>query len=213
MQPATASPSGRPLLRANSDSERPKRDPSPNQRPFTSADDRGWMAMSQTRCRDLRRDDYRDEPRLSEHDGGHFGSSRWIDEPAVRRVCQRVAASLWRTGRLSHECRSGRAPVARRSCGRAQSLSQAKEEPPRSGSASVVAAKLHMHYDVGVCRIGRGELSAVLPLRHEREHPAQPAARSWNGRKATVLARWRPASARRSEGRSSSTLTHRIGPA
>jgi hypothetical protein len=39
-----------------------------------------------------------------------------------------------------------------------------------------------MHHDVGVCWIGDRELRAALPLRYEREHAGQPAARWWNGR-------------------------------
>jgi len=39
-----------------------------------------------------------------------------------------------------------------------------------------------MHHDVGICWIGHGELSVPLPLRYEREHATQPAARWCNGR-------------------------------
>ena len=43
--------------------------------------------------------------------------------------------------------------------------------------------KLHIHRDVGVCSIEHNELTAVLLLRHQRGHAAQPVPRLWNGRK------------------------------
>ena len=48
--------------------------------------------------------------------------------------------------------------------------------------ACVVGVELHAHREVAVCAIGRDELTAVLLLRQQRGHAAQPAPGLWNGR-------------------------------
>jgi hypothetical protein len=47
---------------------------------------------------------------------------------------------------------------------------------------SVVGVKLHMHRDVVLCSIEHDELTAVLLLRQQLGHAAQPVPRLWNGR-------------------------------
>ena len=42
---------------------------------------------------------------------------------------------------------------------------------------------MHAHRDVAVCSIGRNKLTAVLLLRQQRGHAAQPAQGLWNGRR------------------------------
>ncbi len=88
-----------------------------------------------------------------------------------RRHATPPASGLW----------NGRAPTARRSRGRAQPLSEAKGEQ-RGSRARVVGVELHAHRDLAVCSIGRDELTAVLLLRQQRGHAAQPAPGLWNGR-------------------------------
>ena len=46
-----------------------------------------------------------------------------------------------------------------------------------------------MRHDAGVCSIGHGGLSPGLPLRHQRGHAGQPAARLWNGEKHRIRQR------------------------
>jgi hypothetical protein len=53
---------------------------------------------------------------------------------------------------------------------------------------SVVGVKLHTHRDVGVRSTGHNELTAVLLVRQQRGHAAQPVPRLWNGRGAPL---WR----------------------
>jgi hypothetical protein len=55
--------------------------------------------------------------------------------------------------------------------------------------ASVVGVELHMHRDVAGCWIGHDELTAVLLLRQQSGHAAQPVPRSWNGRGPLVSPR------------------------
>jgi DNA invertase Pin-like site-specific DNA recombinase len=79
-------------------------------------------------------------------------------------------------------CPRGRAATARRSRGRAQPLSQAKGEPPKSRARPSSAWSCMMHRDVGVCSIGTTLINAVLLLRQQRGHAVQPAPGLWNGR-------------------------------
>ena len=75
---------------------------------------------------------------------------------------------------------------------------------------SVLGVQLRVNRDVGLCSIEHDELTAVLLLRQQRGHAAQPVPRLWNGRKASVLARWRQASARR-PGRQKRTVVAPAG--
>jgi hypothetical protein len=80
-------------------------------------------------------------------------------------------------------------------------VSQAKERAAGIAGASLVGVELHMHRDVDVCSIGNDELTAVLLLRQQCGHAAQPAPGLWNGRRPVVFPMPRPTA---SAGRSSS---------
>jgi hypothetical protein len=70
-------------------------------------------------------------------------------------------------------------------------VSPAKGRAAGIAGASVVGVELHMHRDVDVCSIGNDELTAVLLLRQQCGHAAQPAPGLWNGRGAALPRRAR----------------------
>jgi hypothetical protein len=107
------------------------------------------------------------------------GASRDAVGPLIPALLLRQERG--RQARADRGFRSGRAPTARRSRGRAQPLSQETGQPTGS-RAPVVGVELRMHRDVGVCSIGHDELTVVLLLRRQRRHATPPASGLWNGR-------------------------------